>query len=243
MEKLTEELLRAFIAFLTQPNVTSTDKVLVVITSLVAMPYLIYITRKVYTGLGSVTDIILGASKKKSENLEKNFPNNVLRNSLIQSALEKMVYEASADRAYVLQFHNGGENIKGIPFIKFSVTNEWCPISVKREAQNYKDVPLGIFSGLAYKIIKLKNLYFPDVEELKAHDSGSYAIFKSKGIESVYVSGLFDLQDSLVGLIILECFEKTKLDDDELFAFEKTVGIISGLVLCRDGDDPNACMV
>lgn len=243
MEKLTEEVLRAFLAFLTQPNVNPTDKFLVVITSLVAMPYLIYITRKVYMGLGSITDLILGASKKKSENLERNFPYNVLRNSLIQSALEKMVYEASADRAYVLQFHNGGENIKGIPFIKFSVTNEWCPISVKREAQNYKDVPLGIFSGLAYKIIKQKNLYFPDVEDLKGHDSGSYAIFKSKGIESVYVSGLFDLQDSLVGLIILECFEKTKLDDDELFAFEKTVGIISGLVLCRDGDDPNACVV
>ena len=57
----------------------------------------------------------------------------------------------------------------------------------------------------------------------------------------MYVSGLFDLQDSLVGLIILECFEKTELDSDELFAFEKTVGIISGLVLCKDGDDPHMC--
>ena len=28
---------------------------------------------------------------------------------------------------------------------------------------------------------------------------------------------------------------------DELFAFEKTVGIISGLVLCKDGEDPNKC--
>ena len=243
MDKLTEELLKAFVSFLTQPNVTSTDKILVVLVTFITIPYLIYTTRRIYSGIGVVSDLILGANKRKHDHLEKNFPNNVLRNSLIQSVLEKMVYEAGADRAYVLQFHNGGENIKGIPFIKFSVTNEWCPISVKREAQNYKDVPLGIFSGLAYKIIKLKNLYFPDVEDLKAHDSGSYAIFKSKGIESVYVSGLFDLQDSLVGLIILECFEKTKLDDDELFAFEKTVGIISGLVLCRDGDDPNACVV
>lgn len=242
MDKLTEELLKAFVSFLTQPNVTSTDKILVVLVTFITIPYLIYTTRRIYSGIGVVSDLILGANKRKHDHLEKNFPNNVLRNSLIQSALEKMVYEASADRAYVLQFHNGGENIKGIPFIKFSVTNEWCPISVKREAQNYKDVPLGIFSGLAYKIIKLKNLYFPDVEELKAHDSGSYAIFKSKGIESVYVSGLFDLQDSLVGLIILECFEKTALYDDELYAFEKTVGIISGLVLCREGDDPNACM-
>ena len=242
MEKLTEELLRALITFLTQPNVTSTDKVLVVLTSLIAIPYLIYITRKVYTGLGTMSENVLSAGKKKTETLQKNFPFNVLRNSLVQSALEKMVYEASADRAYVLQFHNGGENIKGIPFIKFSVTNEWCPISVKREAQNYKDVPLGIFAGLSYKIIKEKNLYLPDVEDLRACDSGSYAIFKSKGVQSVYVSGLFDLQDALVGLIILECFEKTDLDSDELFAFEKTVGIISGLVLCKDGDDPNMCL-
>ena len=33
------------------------------------------------------------------------------------------------------------------------------------------------------------------------------------------------------------------LDADELFAFEKTVGIISGLVLCKDGDDPNSCVI
>ena len=243
MENLIEQLLQALVKFLNQPNVTTTDKVLVVITSLVAVPYLIYMTHKVYVFSKQLPELLPKWHDDKKEKLKTNFPFNILRNKLIQSALEKMVFEASADRAYLLQFHNGGENIKGIPFIKFSVTNEWCPISIKREAQNYKDVPIGIFSGLSYHVIKEKTLYFPDVEQLRAHDSGSYAIFRSKGVKSVYVSGLFDLQDSLIGLVILECFEPTDLDADELFAFEKTVGIISGLVLCKDGDDPNSCVI
>lgn len=238
MDKLTEELLKAFVSFLTQPNVTSTDKILVVLVTFITIPYLIYTTRRIYSGIGVVSDLILGANKRKHDHLEKNFPFNVLRNKYIQSALEKMVYEAGGTRASLLQFHNGGENIKGIPFIKFSITNEWCPSSIKRESQNYKDVPIGIFAGLSYHIISEKNFYFPDVEDLKAHDSGSYAIFKSKEVASVYISGIFDLQDSLVGLVILECMDKTVLDADELFAFEKTVGIIAGLVICKDGDDP-----
>jgi hypothetical protein len=243
MEKLVDQLLELAVKFLSQPNVTTTDKILVVLTSLIAVPYLIYTTHKVYIFSKQLPEILPKWHDDKKEKLKTNFPSNILRNKLIQSALEKMVFEASADRAYLLQFHNGGENIRGIPFIKFSVTNEWCPISIKREAQNYKDVPIGIFSGLSYHVINEKNLYFPDVEDLRAHDSGSYAIFKSKGVESVYVSGLFDLQDSLIGLIILECYEKTILDTDELYMFEKTVGIISGLVLCKDGDDPNSCVV
>ncbi len=243
MEKIIEQLLSGLVKFLTLPNVTTTDKFLVIVTSLILMPYLIFITTKVYNFSKQLPELLPKWHDDKKERLKNNFPSNILRNKLINSALEKMVYEYSADRAYLIQFHNGGENIKGIPFIKFSITNEWCPISVKREAHNFKDVPIGIFSGLSYHVIKEKVLYFPDVETLRPYDGGSYSIFKSKGVESVYVSGVFDLQDSLVGLVIMECFEKTNLDDDELFVFEKTVGIISGLVLCKDGDDLNSCVV
>lgn len=243
MEKLLEELLRALIAFLSLPNITTTDKILVVITSLVAVPYLLYVTTKIYKFSKDLPAILPKWYDEKKEKLKTNFPLNILRNKLINSALEKMVYDASADKAYLFQFHNGGENIRGIPFIKFSMTNEWCPVSIKREAPNFKDVPIGIFSGLIYQIIKQKKLYFPDIEDLKAKDTGSYGIFKSKDVQSVYVSGLFDLQDSLVGMIIMEFYEKTELDADELFVFEKTVGIVAGLVLCKDGDDPHACFV
>lgn len=241
MEKLLEELIRALIAFLSLPNITTTDKILVVITSLVAVPYLLFVTTKIYKFSKDLPGILPKWYDEKKEKLKTNFPLNILRNKLINSALEKMVYDASADKAYLLQFHNGGENIRGIPFIKFTMTNEWCPISIKRESPNFKDVPIGIFSGLSYYITKQKKLYFPEVEDLKATDSGSYAIFKSKDVKSVYVSGLFDLQDSLVGLVIMEFYEKTELDADELFVFEKTVGIVSGLVLCKDGDDPHEC--
>ena len=243
MEKLIDSLLIEFVKFLTNSNVTTTDKLLAIVISLIAIPYLIFLTTKIYNLSKQFPYLLPKWHDDKKERLKNNFPSNILRNKLINSALEKMVYEYSADRAYLIQFHNGGENIKGIPFIKFSITNEWCPISVRREAHNFKDVPLGVFSGLSYHVIKEKTLYFPDVENLKSHDGGSYAIFKSKGVQSVYVSGVFDLQDFLVGLVILECFEKTDLDDDELFVFEKTVGIISGLVLCKDGDDPNSCVI
>lgn len=241
MEKLIEELLRALIAFLSLPNITTTDKILVVITSLVAVPYLLYVTTKIYKFSKDLPAILPKWYDEKKEKLKTNFPMNILRNKLINSALEKMVYDAGADKAYLFQFHNGGENIRGIPFIKLSMTNEWCPISVKREASNFKDLPVGIFSGLSYCLIQKKKLYFSDVEDIKKQDTGTYALFKSKDVESVYISGLFDLQDSLVGLVVLEFYEKTVLEEDDLFIFEKTVGIVAGLVLCKDGDDPHTC--
>lgn len=241
MERLLEEMVSAFLKFMTLPNVTTTDKIIVLLVSIFAIPYLVYMTTKIYKFSKDLPNILPKWYDNKKAQLQLNFPTNILRNKLIQSSLEKMVYEAGGDRAYVLQFHNGGENIKGIPFIKFSATNEWCPITIKPEMQNYRDVPLGVFSGLSYGVIKNRKLYFPDVEDIAKFDSGSYAIFKSKNVESVYVSGIFDLHDSLIGLVILEHFEKTQLDQDELFAFEKTVGIISGLVMCKDGQDPSTC--
>jgi hypothetical protein len=239
--EFVEQALTLLIKFLTLPTVTTTDKILVLLISMVATPYLLFMTTKIYKLSKDLPNILPKWHDKKKDNLRNNFPLNILRNKLIQSALEKMVYDASADRAAVLQFHNGGENIKGIPFIKFSVTNEWCPISVPREADNYRDIPLGIFSGLCYHVIKAKRLYFPSIEDLRAVDSGSYAIFKSKNVQSLYVTGIFDLQDSLIGVVILEFFEKTLLDIDELEIFEKTAGVISGLVICKDGENPELC--
>ena len=238
MDKVVEQLLQEMIKFLTAPNIGTTDKFFVVVFSFFVAPYVMFTLRKISK---QFPELLPKFHSEKVEKLKKNLTFNVIRNKLINSALEKMVFEAGADKAYILQFHNGGENVKGIPFIKFTITNEWCPVSVKREAQNFKDVPLGVISGLSYWVIKEKNLYFPNIERLAEKDSGSYGIFKDKGVQSVYVSGLFDLQDSVVGLVILECYDRTELDEDELFAFEKTVGIISGLVLCKDGEDPNKC--
>lgn len=240
MEALIKILPDVVTKVLFYPGVSVVDKIILLFMGIIIFPYLMIMLTKINNFLKNMQTVSSYTEKKKT-NLKNNFPSNILRNKYIQTALEKMVYEGSGDRAYVIQFHNGGENIKGIPFIKFSVTNEWCPINVPKESPNYKDVPLGIFSGLSYLVIKRKKLYFSDIEELRALDSGSYAIFRSKNVESVYVSGIFDLQDALIGLVVLEHFDKTALDSDELFMFEKTVGIISGLVLCKDGEDPTSC--
>ena len=235
-----DQIMKFFVYILTYPEVTALDKMIMLFMAIILMPYIIITLRRIIRFLQQIPNMIIYQEEKKKK-LKNNLPSSILRNKIINSTLEKMVYEASADRAYLLQFHNGGENIRGIPFVKFSITNEWCPISVPRESQNYKDAPIGIFSGLSYYTMQKKKLYFPDVEDMKAYDSGSYAIFKSKKVESAYVSGIFDLQDCLLGLVVLEHFEKTTLDADELFAFEKNVGLISGLILCKDGQDPNEC--
>jgi hypothetical protein len=240
METLIKALPDIIAKILFYPNVSILDKILIFFMGIILLPYLAIVLTKILNFLKKIQNFPSYHDQKKAA-LKSNFPTNILRNKYIQSALEKMVYESGGDRAYVIQFHNGGENIKGIPFIKFSITNEWCPINVPKESQNYKDVPLGIFSNLCYLAMRNKKMYFSDIEDLRTLDSGSYAIFKSKKIESVYVSGIFDLQDALIGLVILEHFEKTNLDSDELFVFEKTVGIISGLVLCKDGEDPTTC--
>ena len=235
-----DQIMKFFVYILTYPEVTALDKMIMLFMAIILMPYIIITLRRIIRFLQQIPNMIIYQEEKKKK-LKNNLPSSILRNKIINSTLEKMVYEAGADRAYLLQFHNGGENIRGIPFVKFSITNEWCPISVPRESQNYKDAPIGIFSGLSYYTMQKKKLYFPDVEDMKTYDSGSYAIFKSKKVESAYVSGIFDLQDCLLGLVVLEHFEKTDLDADELFAFEKNVGLISGLILCKDGQDPNEC--
>ena len=121
------------------------------------------------------------------------------------------------------------------------MTNEWCPVSVLSEMPNYKDVPIGVFSSLSYAVIGKNKLFFPKIEDLKKVDSWAYAIFTSKGVKSVYISGIFDIHNFLVGIVIMEHLEETDLCEDDKYLFEKSVGIISGLVLCKDGQDPASC--
>jgi len=230
MESIVAEVARVF---LEDKSVNLIDKLLL----LFLLPYTGVVVSRIYKFVAKLP----GYHEEKKVKLKKNFPNNVLRNKLLQSALEKMVYDGGADRAYIIQFHNGGENIKGMPFIKFSVTNEWCPISVPKEMDRYKEVPIGIYSGLIYLVLHSKNLYLDDIEDLRTLDSSAYAIFKSKNVKSVYISGIFDLQDSIIGLVVMEHFDSSTQTKDDLFIFEKTVGVISGLVMCVDGADPNVC--
>lgn len=239
VENLIKEVLIFFAAIGTSSQISIIDKILLLLISVVFLPYILRLLVRADKVLKIL--VVKDPIQEKKEKLKNNFSLNVLRNKMIQTTLEKMVYDFGATRASVLQFHNGGENIKGIPFIKFSMTNEWCPVSIVSEMPNYKDVPIGVFSSLSYAVIEKNKLFFPKIEDLKKVDSGAYAIFTSKGVKSVYISGIFDIHNFLVGIVIMEHLEETVLCEDDKYLFEKSVGVISGLVLCKDGQDPASC--
>lgn len=240
MENIIGRIIEMMVAFLTSKETTLVDKFLILLMSLVVLPYTAYMVKHIHKFVKKIVELLVELLGGK-HSLAETMPFNIKRNKLIQSVLEKLVFECSATRAYIVQLHNGGHNVSGVPFIKFSMTNEWCPISVERESPSYRDVPLGVFSGLTYALIKDKAIYCPDIEHLKKYDTSSYAIYKNKGVKSVYISGIFNLRETLIGMVIVECYEPNNMDEDEIFMFEKNVGILSGLVLCKDCDDPEEC--
>ena len=123
----------------------------------------------------------------------------------INMTLKDIMNIHNAQRAFILSFHNSGENLSGTPFPKYSCDYEWfdkglLPIQYKCKGLS--------FSSLAYivnKILKSNNqqiIY--NIEELSQYSPSLYALFKDDLSETLVYTAMYDKNNILIGLLVLE---------------------------------------
>ena len=123
-----------------------------------------------------------------------------------------LMYETNADRVLLAEYHNGSENISGIPFLKWSVTFESFRDEVGFGVANeYQHQQITLYPFITH--IGENYLYrgFVETDLKKIDKSYAYKLMANK-VEYIIVSQIVNDKGLKCGMLILEYMDASKID-------------------------------
>ena len=120
--------------------------------------------------------------------------------------LEKMLNDAKADRAWLIEFHNGNKNLStDLPFLFGSMRIEETGDTIMNVDEEYADFSLSKYN-LVLKTIQ-DGYYYGGIEEIKNIDKRIYYKFKSNDINEIALLTIYK-GESPIGIVGLSfCFD------------------------------------
>lgn len=149
--------------------------------------------------------------EQKIHDLEMNM--RLQNSSALNNLVIQLLYETNADRVLLAEYHNGSENISGIPFLKWSVTFE----SFKDEvgfsvANDYQQQQITLYPFITH--IGENFLYrgYVNTDLKKIDNSYAYKLMAHQ-IEYIIVSQIVNDKGSKCGMLILEYTDASVIDE------------------------------
>lgn len=104
-------------------------------------------------------------------------------NEKIHLACQKLMYKVGADRVMLLELHNGGTNIAGLPFLKASCIYESLNDGIYPIADQYQQQQLSLIPFSSY--LAQHTHWCGDVEDLEKIDKALYHRMVANGTQHV----------------------------------------------------------
>ena len=187
----------------------------------------------VLTGVVSAATAVLGVwlkfkydeKKSKQLNYDPQLHGNVV------TALEYILKETGADRACVLEFHNGEHYFSGRSQQKLSCTYEAVSEGISVESNQLQNIRISNFHGLIKSISQEQTFRCRNVDEYNA-DIGFRAFLQGKGVKSMFARPIKTLNGKIIGIIILEYVkEQRRWSEDAEQFLRKQARIMSGYLI------------
>ena len=141
----------------------------------------------------------------------------------INAILLSMLHKYHASRTCVLEFHNGGVNIGGLPFVKYDMVYEQINTDVDVLSSKVNDLPSSnlapIIADLKDGTTKFKVYYKKDIEDLINRSTVLYCHLKEIQVEYILYAPLYDSSNLMIGLVAIEyrTNSNTIISDESLF--------------------------
>jgi hypothetical protein len=165
---------------------------------------------------------------KWGEYKQKKITREITQSKLIQTVLEQQLSEYNAQRAFILQRHNGGKYGTGKSMNKLSTTFEAIEEGVSTEFKEYQSLPMSLYSSMVDSAIAERGI-FPVIENID--DILTRAFFTQRGTKSAIIYPVIRGLD-LVGIVGFEWTHKVKNMDDS-FVELKEDGKLIGETLSK----------
>lgn len=152
----------------------------------------------------------------------------------IDDKLNTIRMNLNADKAWILQFHNGsGLYPTGKSFSKFSMLYESVEIGIDTTRLIYKDVPVVAYYKFIEGVYKDRYISIDDITNplLTEH----YDLLSSAtlhGFKGFHAFGIFNLDDKMIGIMGFEYHRVPQmLDDLQINTLISEAGIIGGVLM------------
>ena len=187
----------------------------------------------VLTGVVSAATAVLGVwlKIKFDEKRDKQLNYDPQLHGNVITALDFVIDETDADRAYILEFHNGEHYFSGRSQQKLSCTYEVVSEGISVESHNIQNIRVSNFHGLVKSIAQGETFTCKDVDEYN-DDMSFKAFLQGKGVKSMFARPVKTLNGKIIGVIILEYVKESRRWSQEAEEFlNKQTRIISGYLI------------
>lgn len=132
---------------------------------------------------------------------------DVENNENIEICLSYILDQVGADRAYIMQFHNGGYYVSGKSQQKFSCSHEISSPGISRECHDSQNHLISNYHNYIGDIMKNHEYCYEDTEDIE--DQAFKNVIMTKGVLSIYNIPLKTLEGKIIGILGLD-FVKSK---------------------------------
>lgn len=146
----------------------------------------------------------------KESDIETNH-NNMLAERInltedINTSLRDIMHIHNSQRAFIIEFHNSYKNLSGIPFAKYSCTYEWFAKGLEPLATKIIGLPFSMMSKIVSDILQEKDTLkvYTDLEKIEEENPSLFSILKDDRTKAIVYSGMYDKNNILIGLLVLE---------------------------------------
>jgi hypothetical protein len=166
---------------------------------------------------------------KWGEYKHKKVNREISQSKLVQTILEQHLHEYRAQRAFILQRHNGGKFGTGKSMNKLSTTFESLEDGVSTEFKDCQNLPTSLYSGLVDSVQTDRGL-FPIIEDID--DILTRAFFSQRGTKSAIVYPIFRGPE-LIGMVGFEWTHKVEKSIEQDYVQFKEDGKVLGETLSK----------
>jgi len=144
------------------------------------------------------------------------------QNANVYTALDYIMGEMSADRAYIMEFHNGDSYFSGRGQQKYSCTHEVVEEGVSSECELSQNHRVSNYHHYISTLVDEQKFAYQNIESIE--DNAFHQMLKRKGVQSIYNVPIKTLNGKIIGILGLDYVKGEMTGNslsDETFAFMK----------------------
>lgn len=153
-----------------------------------------------------------------------------IQNGNVYTALQYLLSESGADRAYVMEFHNGAHYFSGRGQQKFSCTYEVVREGISAEFSNSQNHRISNFHHYTSEVVNSQRFEYPNIGDIE--DTAFQALLRQKGVQSIMNVPIKTLNGKIIGILGIDYVKVPKAFEEEDFKFLKQQArIVTGYLL------------
>ena len=162
------------------------------------------------TALATLGSVWLG--RKYMAKKDKNcIIKETLQNTNVYTALSFLVGEMGADRAYIMEFHNGEHYFSGRGQQKFSCTYEAVEQGISVECENSQNHRVSNYHVYIKELIDNGCFVYTDLARVE--DRSFLKMIQDKGVSAIYNVPIKTLNGKIIGILGIDYVKSTPPDD------------------------------